>query len=273
MLRLGLERTGAVAKTREKLMKLIHSHGLFDTIYGSTSPSPYEKNRLAGYALQVVKEDPLLCQLAPEQPLGVPVPSNHEIVNSSCLTSSNLTDIKVQDCLYRLPLHYFGDQSLIHKLTASRVNQGPIFLPEDLSASAWEIFLEIITARPYDQSEPSHTFSEWMSALRVARKLDHDSAPAYIFSRIQAECPGQDAVDLLEAARLAEAPDSPWLQSRYASLSTRATSISWEEMRRMGEKASAEVCKLREQAGDHREATETWVWVLISHVRREGRGE
>ncbi|KAG8944142.1 hypothetical protein FRC04_002180 [Tulasnella sp. 424] len=246
MVRLGWERAGAVAKAREKLMKLIHSGGLFDNIYGGSDLSSSDKTTLAGYAVQVVKEDPLLCQLAPEQPLGVPVLGDHTDFNSSRLTSSSLTDMKARkdfSSLRRIPCLSFD-------LGAGLL--GPLVLPEDLSTSDWEIFLKIITARPYDQSEASHPFSEWMSALRVARKLDHDSAPAYIFGRIQAACSDQDAVDLLEAARLAEAPHSPWLQSRYASLSTRATSISWEEMCRMGEKASAEVCKLREQAAYNR---------------------
>lgn len=102
--------------------------------------------------------------------------------------------------------------------------------------------------RPYDQPELSLAFSEWMSGLRVASKVNDDCAMAYIFRQIQEAYPDQDAVDLLEAARVAQAPYSQWLQNQYEILSRRSDAISSEEMRRIGVDALAEVCKLREQA-------------------------
>lgn len=102
--------------------------------------------------------------------------------------------------------------------------------------------------RPYDQPEPSFAFSEWMSGLRVASKLNDDCATAYIFGQIQTAYPDQDAVDLLEAAQVAQAPPSRWLQVRYSILSQRSDAISSEQMRRIGVDASAEVSRLREQA-------------------------
>ncbi|KAG8935819.1 hypothetical protein FRC00_010275 [Tulasnella sp. 408] len=249
ILRLGPDRASAVAKARENLMKVIHSKGLFDTIYGGSRLYLSAQNTLANHALQVVKAEPSLSQLAPEQ---------HEVLNTGALrddtkisttslSSSNLIVIKLRDRLYRLPLHYFGNKSLIHEL-ASKVGQGPVNLPSDLHTSDWEAYLKIITARPYEQPEPTFAFSEWMGGLRVARKVDHSPASAFIFSQIQKSYPDQDAVDLLEAARLSQAPPSTWLKARYATLSERPTAISPEEMRRMGEEASAEVCRMREQA-------------------------
>ncbi|KIO18806.1 hypothetical protein M407DRAFT_31520 [Tulasnella calospora MUT 4182] len=244
MSRLGFDRASAVAKARESLMKVIQSKGLFNTIYGGSTLSSSKQTTLANHALQVVKAEPSLCQLAPEQVLNPGSLRDQMETYSSNLSSSNLI---LRDCLYRLPLHYFGDQSLIHQL-ASKVGHGPVILPSDLHTSEWEVFLKIITARPYDQIELSLTFSEWTGGLRVARKLNHDHALAFIFCQIQKSFPNQDAVDLLEAARLAQAPHSQWFKDRYATLAQRSTAISSDEMRRMGEDASAEVCKMREQA-------------------------
>ncbi|KAG8911959.1 hypothetical protein FRC01_005377, partial [Tulasnella sp. 417] len=256
MYRLGFDRASAVARARENLMKAIESTKYFSDVYrGSAIPS-YAQPTLEKYAIQVVKAEPLLCQLAPEQVLSTGAPMGHTQIHSSNLSSSNLIIMKLRDCLYRLPLHYFGSESLIHKLVASRAGQGPVSLPDDLDTSDWEAFLKIITARPYDQPEASYAFSEWMGGLRVAKRLNHDCALAYIFSQIQKAYPKQDPVDLLEAARLADASHSPWLQDRFATLSLRSTAISSEEMRRMGEDAAAEVCKMREQAAYKRGKTD-----------------
>ncbi|KAG8930284.1 hypothetical protein FRC01_002986 [Tulasnella sp. 417] len=246
ILRLGLDRASAVSKAREGLMKMVHSRGLFDAIYGGSAPSSSVQTTFANAALQMVRAEPLLSQLAPEPMSGTGDPEGHTETPSGNLSSSNLISMKA-NCLYRLPLHYFGNRSLIPNLVASRIDQGPISLPSDLNTYEWEVFLKIITARPYHQPEESFTFSEWMGGLRVARRLGYDRAMAYIFRQIQKAYPNQDAVDLLEAARLAEATPSRWLQDRYAILSLRSTAISPEEMRRIGVDASAEVCKLREQ--------------------------
>ncbi|KAG8911960.1 hypothetical protein FRC01_005378 [Tulasnella sp. 417] len=247
ILRLGLDRASAVSKARENLMKVIHSRGLFDTVYGGSAPPSSVQTTFADDALQLVGAEPLLSQLAPEPKPSTGDPVDHMGVPSSNLSSSSLISMKLRDCLYRLPLHYFGNRGLIPNLVASRVDQGAISLPSDLNTSDWEVFLKIITARPYDQPEESFTFSEWMGGLRAARRLDYDRAIAYIFRQIQKAYPNQDAVDLLEAAWFAEATPSQWLQDRYAILSLRSTAISSEEMRRIGVDASAEVCKLREQ--------------------------
>ncbi|KAG8930283.1 hypothetical protein FRC01_002985 [Tulasnella sp. 417] len=256
MFRLGFDRASAVARARENLMKAMHPTKWFSSVYGGSAISSSAQTALTKYALQVVKAEPLLCQLGPEQVLGMGAPTGHTQIHSSNLSSSNLIIMKLRDCLYRLPLHYFGSQSLIHKLVASRVGQGPVSLPDDLDTSDWEAFLKIITARPYDQPEPSFAFAEWMGGLRVAKKLDQDCALVYIFGQIQKAYPKQNPVDLLEAARLADASHSPWLQDRYAILSQRSTAISSEEMRRMGEDAAAEVCKMREQAAYQRGKTD-----------------
>ncbi|KAG8935817.1 hypothetical protein FRC00_010273 [Tulasnella sp. 408] len=208
MSRLGLDRASAVAEARENLMKIIQSRGLFDRIYGDSDPPSSIQTTLANAALQVVSADPLLSQLAPEH-----------------VTSTGA----------------FRD-------TNAYPSQGLVTLPSDLNISEWEVFLKIITARPYDQPELSLAFSEWMSGLRVASKLNDDCATAYIFGQIQEAYPDQDAVDLLEAARVARAPHSQWLQNHYDILSHRSDAISPEEMRRIGVDALAEVCKLREQA-------------------------
>ncbi|KAG8914275.1 hypothetical protein FRC00_000118 [Tulasnella sp. 408] len=137
-------------------------------------------------------------------------------------------------------------------VSADPVGQGLVTLPSDLDISEWEVFLKIITARPYDQPELSLPFSEWMSGLRVASKLNDDCAMEYIFGQIQKAYPDQDAVDLLEAARIAQAPSSQWLQVRYTTLSQQPDAISSEKMRRIGVDASAEVSRLREQVAFER---------------------
>ncbi|KAG9025142.1 hypothetical protein FS837_005072, partial [Tulasnella sp. UAMH 9824] len=145
ILRLGLDRASALAKARENLMKVIHSKGLFDIIYGGFTLSPPVQATLANHALQVIKAEPSLGQLVPEQPevLNIGALGGHAETYSSNLSSSNLI---LRDRLYRLPLHYFGNENLIHQL-ASKAGQGPIILPSDLHVSDWEIFLKIITAR------------------------------------------------------------------------------------------------------------------------------
>lgn len=66
MTRLGFDRASAVAEARENLMKIIHSKGLFDKIYGGSAPTSSIQTTLANAALQIVSADPLLSQLAPE---------------------------------------------------------------------------------------------------------------------------------------------------------------------------------------------------------------
>lgn len=98
MLRIGLDRASAVAKARENLMKVIHSKGLFDTIYRGSPLSSSVQTTLANHALQVVKAEPLLSQLAVEQPemLNTGVLRGHTESYTSNLSSSNLILMKAR---------------------------------------------------------------------------------------------------------------------------------------------------------------------------------
>lgn len=86
-----------------------------------------------------------------------------------------------------------------------------------------------------------------MTGLRFAERFGHDSARRYIIQRIETDFPSQDPVDLLEAAKIAGAPDSDWLRSIYTTLSQRSGPLSPGDLRRIGEEATVQVWKLRDQ--------------------------
>lgn len=78
-------------------------------------------------------------------------------------------------------------------------------------------------------------------------RFGHAVARKYILQRIQCDFPEQDPIDLLEAAKIADAAHSDWLQGLYKTLSQRKGSLSPEDLRRIGEKATSEVWKLRDR--------------------------
>ncbi|KAG8914274.1 hypothetical protein FRC00_000117 [Tulasnella sp. 408] len=104
ILRLGSDRASSVAKARESLMKMIHSKGLFDTIYGGSALPSSAQTALEKHALQVVKAEPLLCQLAHEQGLGAGAHTDHSETHSNNLSSSNLTEMKASITLLSLDM-------------------------------------------------------------------------------------------------------------------------------------------------------------------------
>ncbi|KAG8919085.1 hypothetical protein FRC01_001482 [Tulasnella sp. 417] len=131
-------------------------------------------------------------------------------------------------------------------------NEDVIVLPFDVRQSDWEIFLEVVTARPYDDPPLSLSFPEWVGGLRVAKFMQHADASNYIRTEIETKFLSEDVVDLLEAAIKLEFPDSEWLRGRFAALADRERNISAEEILRLGAKATETVCRLREQAAYER---------------------
>ncbi|KIO17516.1 hypothetical protein M407DRAFT_32816 [Tulasnella calospora MUT 4182] len=268
--RLGTERTSAVCRIREKLFA--HKFESAITWVGSQwpqevyvedeyyTPPPPQWETMAGAleaarvgeAKRLTELEPVLSK--PDFQLPDPQPTDYEVPQGMPhpkYWQTDLRTIRVRNCLYQLPIHYFDQPSLLGEIQTHRdssLGSGDLaMLPHDVVVSDWNIFLDIVTARPFDEPLLSLGFSSWMTGLRLATRFEHDSARRYIIRRIQTDFPTQDLIDLLEAAKIADAAHSDWLQSLYESLSNRKGSLSPEEIRRIGEKATAEVCKLRDR--------------------------
>ncbi|KAG8910180.1 hypothetical protein FRC01_006486 [Tulasnella sp. 417] len=246
--RLGLERSSAVGRVREKLIRAVHSFSL----WGSSKSR--DKAWIRNETLRLIEEEPLLIHLLPTGSL--PHRTQHKETNSGllpCFTPGSLVSIKVQSCLYSLPITYFQSlNSELPSLLKKHGSEGVVVLPSDVSRSDWEIFLEVVTARPYDDPPLSLSFPKWVGGLRVAKLMEHDDASNYIREEIETKCLSEDVVDLLETAIKLEFPDTEWLQGRFAALANRKRNISAEEVLRLGAKGMETVCRLREQAAYER---------------------
>ncbi|KAG9036245.1 hypothetical protein FS837_001724 [Tulasnella sp. UAMH 9824] len=156
--------------------------------------------------------------------------------------------LKVGGCLYRLPVTYFEQSDLLkdNQDEPSANSCGAISLPQEVAVSDWDIFLEILTARPFDEPLLSLPFASWVAGLRLAKRFEVESARRYILQRIRSDFPTGDPIDLLEAVKIGGPAHSGWVQYLYAKLSQRNSSLSSQEIRRIGEDATAEVLKRRD---------------------------
>ncbi|KIO33126.1 hypothetical protein M407DRAFT_17991 [Tulasnella calospora MUT 4182] len=269
MLRLGLERASAVFRVREKLSVYKYEAAVTwfcdnwpKNNHGGpwSNPPPLkweamaeareaaragEMKRLIALETVLSKPDfqsPVSRPTVDTVPQGMPHPRYWQ---------TDLRTIRVRNCLYQLPIRYFEKPSLLGEIQShgdSILDSGDfVVLPQDVVVSDWNVFLEIVTARPFDEPLLSLGFSSWVTGLRLAMRFGHDSAQRYILEKIQTGFAEQDPVDLLEAAKIGDVAHSDWLQGLYKRLSQRKGSLSPEDIRRIGEKAAAEVWKLREQ--------------------------
>ncbi|KAG8985642.1 hypothetical protein FRB90_004559, partial [Tulasnella sp. 427] len=281
VLRLGTERVCAISRVREKRLAHKYESGVSwarkewpvkvpmkSSSYGSSSSYGYSNYggkppevslpypnwqaqqddvnaAVAAETKRLIDLETALCQSDSKSlPSPSPLSANSRAEDVVVLISpphhrqSDLIIMKVQNFLYRLPLHYFK-QSGIFKIEPSNHSQVTIVLPPDVEAPNWDIFLEILTARL--------PFPSWAEGLRLAKRFGHETALKYILQRIRVDFPEQDPIDILEAVKIAESPDSPWIRSVYSRLSQRDGSLTLNDILRIGEGATAEVCKLREQ--------------------------
>ncbi|KAG8940999.1 hypothetical protein FRC04_004855, partial [Tulasnella sp. 424] len=270
VLRLGPERSSAVGRVREKL--LVHKYDSAISWVGdhwprSSGRSYYRppapqwavmsenlETALSIEAKRLIELETILSK--PEfQPLSPSGKSDIESIHHGMphprYCQKDLKTIKTRNCLYQLPLRYFEQPHLLegnqdHK-ELSPDARDIITLPDDVAVSDWNVFLEILTARPFDEPLLSLGFSAWMTGLRFAERFGNDSARRYIIQRIETDFPSQDPVDLLEAAKIAGSPDSDWLRGIYTTLSQRSGLLSPGDLRRIGEEATVQVWKLRDQ--------------------------
>ncbi|KAG8926577.1 hypothetical protein FRC00_002777 [Tulasnella sp. 408] len=286
MARLGLERASAVCRVREKLFtyKYQSTKSWIATNwpgnpYGRSSSSSQPqweqmeetiRAQQATNGLNLVQGEAVLSRPTFQSPGAEPpvytVPQGkphpkywqtdlREMKVGSAVTLRSFGRssrcLQVQNSLYQLPIRYFERPDLLGEIPARRASSshsgGLLTLPQDVPAYEWNIFLDILTARPFDEPWFELVFWQWKIGLRLAVRFGHDSARRYILDRIAGECALENPIDLLEAAELASAPDSPWLQGLYKALSERKGSLSPEDIDRIGKKATAEVLKLRDQ--------------------------
>ncbi|KAG9042599.1 hypothetical protein FS837_010657 [Tulasnella sp. UAMH 9824] len=269
VLRLGSERTSAVCRVREQL--LAHKYDSAITWVGNqwpkdrnfSPPPPLEPPQWEAMAttLEAARVDEVKRLVELETVLSKPdfqspgSPPTVDIVPQGVAHpkywQTDLRTIRVRNCLYRLPIRYFEQPGLLRNIRNnedSPLESGDfVILPHDVIVSDWNIFLDILTARPFDEPPLSLGFSSWMTGLRLSIRFRQESVQRYVLQRIQTDFPEQDPIDLLEAAKMGDADHSNWLQSLYNSLSQRKGSLSPEEIHRIGEKATAEVCRLRDQ--------------------------
>ncbi|KAG8909967.1 hypothetical protein FRC01_006620, partial [Tulasnella sp. 417] len=259
VLRLGSERSSAVCRVREKLSA--HKYESVITWvtnrwpkgggFGARPPLQWEamtKPLGEGQAVEAKRLVELETVLSkpnfpspPAQstvgplPQGMPHPKYWQ---------TDLRTMKVRNCLYQLPIRYFEQPTLLGEIQSHRDSSAAgddlVMLPHDVVVSEWNIFLDIVTARPFDDPLLSLGFSSWMTGLRLAIRFGHNGARSYILKRIQTDFPEQDPIDLLEAAKIGDETHSDWLQGLYESLSQRKGPLSAEDIRRIGEEAAAE---------------------------------
>ncbi|KAG9033875.1 hypothetical protein FS837_002321 [Tulasnella sp. UAMH 9824] len=249
--RLGLERSSAVARVREKLIRTGHSAEVLD-LFSSSDRSRYDSDTIRHKTLRLIEEEPLLFQLLPN---GSPTLRTQPLDTSTAFPArfavGDFISMKVQSYLYSLPIAYFQSPELLRVLQ-KQGNGALVMLPFDFSQSDWEIFLRVVTARPYANPPLRLSFREWVRGLRVAKLMEHNDASNYIRTEIQTKFLEEDTVDLLAAAIKLEFPESKWLQDRFNALADRRQNISAEEILRLGARATETLCRLREQRAYNR---------------------
>lgn len=102
------------------------------------------------------------------------------------------------------------------------------------------------TNRPFDQPQLCLPLASWVTGLSLAKRFEMGSARRYIIQRIQSDFPTEDSIDLLEAVKIGGSANSDWVHSLHERLSQRESSLTSQEIRRIGEDATAEVLKLRD---------------------------
>ncbi|KIO17515.1 hypothetical protein M407DRAFT_32815 [Tulasnella calospora MUT 4182] len=269
VLRLGSERTSAVCRVREKLSVYKYESVVTwlrenwpQNLYGGAwyNPPPLQweakaearEAARAGEMKRLIELETVLSKPDFQSPVSQPtVDTVPQGMPHPRYWQTDLRTIRVRNCLYQLPVRYFEKPSLLGEIQShgdSTLDPGDfVMVPHDVLVSDWNVFLEIVTARPFDEPLLSLGFSSWVTGLRLAMRFGHDSARRYILQRMQTDFTEQDPIDLLEAAKIGDAAQSDWLQGLYKSLSQRKGSLSSEDMRRIGEKAMAEVWTLRDR--------------------------
>ncbi|KAG9033877.1 hypothetical protein FS837_002323 [Tulasnella sp. UAMH 9824] len=262
ILRLGSERSSAVGRIREKL--LAHKNHLEVTwlrgrlsslrkqpVVKSVSMSGAVAVALATEVKRLIELETILTEpdfeaVPPSaQPSIGPIPNG---VPHPKYWQADSKTLKVGGYLYQIPITYFDQPALLeNRQDGLSVDPcDPITLPQDIAASDWDILLEIITARPFDQPQLDLPLVSWITGLSLAIRFEVESARKYILQRIQSDFPTEDPIDLLEAVKIGGSAPSDWVQSLHADLSRRESSLTSQEIRRIGEDATAEVLKLRD---------------------------
>ncbi|KAG8958485.1 hypothetical protein FRC00_002695 [Tulasnella sp. 408] len=240
MLRLALERASAVCRVREKLFAEKYQStkywiankwpGNSSRHNSSSSEPPWEEMEKAILAEQAAKGHSLVRRETvlsrpnfPSPGVEPPVYTVPQGTPHPKYSQTDLREMKVGSSLYQLPTRYFERPDLLGETPSGKGSSSQsddlLMLPHDVTVYDWNTFLDIVTAR----------------------------ARRYILRRIETNFSSQNPIDLLEAAEIAGAPDSPWLQGLYKTLSERKDSLSPEDLGRIGKKASTEVLKLRDQ--------------------------
>ncbi|KAG8927354.1 hypothetical protein FRC00_002139 [Tulasnella sp. 408] len=271
ILRLGSERSSAVGRVREKL--LAHKNHLEMTWIRDRWPSV--KRRPGGRSVSISEprwtemSETVVVALATEVKRLIKLETilagpELEVVSPGARPSiisipkgvphlkywqADSKTFKVGGYLYLLPIAYFDQPARLENSQDgfSVDSCDPIILPQDIEASDWDVLLEIVTARPYDELLFSLPFASWITGLRLAQRFDVESARRYILRRIQSDFPTGNPIDLLEAVKIGGPAHSDWVQYLYGKLSQRNSSLNSQEIRRIGEDATAEVLKLRDR--------------------------
>ncbi|KIO18400.1 hypothetical protein M407DRAFT_31950 [Tulasnella calospora MUT 4182] len=271
ILRLGSERSSAVGRVREKLL----SHRNHSEITWIRRQWPHLKQKSANGKSFYLREpnwtemsETVAVTLSAEAKRLIELETvltkpDFEVVFPSAWSSTDPIPkgvphpkywqaddkaFKVGDCLYQLPITYFDHSALLgdgHD-GPSLDSCEPITLPQDITVSEWNLFLEIVTARPFDDPLLSLPFASWIIGLRLAKRFEVESARKYILQRIRSDFPAEDPIGLLEVVKMGGPADSSWVQYLYEKLSQRKSSLTAQEIRRIGEDATAEVLKLRD---------------------------
>ncbi|KAG8925056.1 hypothetical protein FRC00_004390 [Tulasnella sp. 408] len=263
ILRLGSERSSAVGRVREKL--LAHKNHLEMTWIRDRWPSVKKRPGIKSVSisepnwtamsetvvlplstevkrlikLETILTDPKFEAVSPgARPCIGSIPNG---VPHSKYWQADSKTFKVGGYLYQLPIAYFDQPARLGNSQdgLSRDSCNPIILPQSIEASDWDVLLEIVTARL--------PLASWITGLRLAKRFEVESARRYILQRIRSDFPSEDPIDLLEAVKIGGPAHSGWVQYLHAKLSQRESSLTSQEIRRIGEDATAEVLKLRDR--------------------------
>ncbi|KAG8944143.1 hypothetical protein FRC04_002181 [Tulasnella sp. 424] len=236
ILRLGPERSGAVGRVREKILRRSRDLEMAWVCeqWPKSEQSPKKLTKpltvpvpdwaamsatvsatLAVESKRLVELEKVLFNLdfaSPSSTSRSSTGSDPRGIPHAKYGQPDLRAMKIEDRLYQLPIRYFNQPGL---LGDHQVEEGSaldscdtIILPRDVTISDWNVLLAIITAR------------------------------------IKTDFPAQDPIDLLEAAKIGSATHSDWLQGIYLNLAQRKVALSPGDIRRVGAEAAADVWKL-----------------------------
>ncbi|KAG8930281.1 hypothetical protein FRC01_002983, partial [Tulasnella sp. 417] len=233
ILRLGPERSSSVCRVREKL--LAHRNHLEMTWARDKWP-------------QRVQTRPKVCYISVPKPNWVEM---SETVGVALATEAKRL-IELEPVLTKptfegvAPSARPSKDPIPNGVPHPKYWQADSRVLKDIAVSDWDFFLEIVTARPFDEPGLSLPFTSWATGLRLASRFKVESARKYILQTIRSDYPAEDSIDLLEAIKIGGPAQPDWVQYLHAKLSQRPSSLTSQEIRRIGEDATAEVLKLRD---------------------------